>query len=415
MATKLFFRDTGAQWQRGVATLDLAGTGSAATWHCFYLADSAGGGLVARGRATVTGPTAGLEVNTTSLGPIEWVSDPINADTTISGTITFNLWGLENNMSANAGFQVLIQRLDSQFVIQETVINSERGVELATAAAVNNWTGSPTSTNFNKGDRLRVTVLFNDVGTMASGFTATFDYNGGTAAADGDSWIQFTETFGFITAVPTGSQKLYLTDTASAVNPGAAIEKEAWTTAGSSNQTSVTNTRTGDAAPTQCTNTGGGTAVEWYTRQLQAFTLSGLAAFNIWAKESNTLANAMARGEIAVCDADGTNAVVWGAAGMAAGESEFATTDSNHTIYVVGDDVAVAEGQRLRFRLYIDDALGTGAAQASGQTVTVTYNGNSGGAAGDTFVRLADAITLAEFVPAVPVTGFIPHRMPIGV
>ncbi len=162
---------------------------------------------------SVTGPTSGVEI--TNSGFIFWfISKQLNP-VTVSGTITFNFWGLESSMSANAGFQCIIERRTSEGIFISTVVNSEFGTELGTSAGVNNWTASPTSTTFALGDRLVVRVLFNDAGgTMASGFTLTLRA-GGSVANTSDSWVQFTET------ITTAVTRLYFSSSAvPPISPG---------------------------------------------------------------------------------------------------------------------------------------------------------------------------------------------------
>jgi len=146
---------------------------------------------------TVTGPTSGVQckIRASQTSPISWWSNTLTG-VTISGTITFNIWGAENSMSANSGLQVIIDRCDGAGAFISQIINSEQGVELPlTTRAVQNWTGSPTSTTLSTGDRLRVRVYGNDAGgTMASGFRTIISFAGTTDAADGDSFISFTET-----------------------------------------------------------------------------------------------------------------------------------------------------------------------------------------------------------------------------
>lgn len=155
---------------------------------------SRGAGLAASTTNTVAGPTAGVQVTVTAGGTAqEWYSNPLDA-VTISGTITLNLWMAENNMSANVGAQVIIERCDGAGNVISTIVNTEKGTEVpVTTRAAQNWTATPTSTALSAGDRLRVRVLGNDVGTMASGFTFSFGYAGTSAAADGDSFVTFTE------------------------------------------------------------------------------------------------------------------------------------------------------------------------------------------------------------------------------
>jgi len=142
---------------------------------------------------------------------MSWMSDPVSADVTISGTITFNAWALESSMSANYGLGCRVWRVpaDASALIQ--IVNSLRGIELGTAAAVQNWTAAPTSTALQKGDRLMVAYGYDDIGTSSAGFTVQFHYDGPTAAADGDTYITFNETFSFMTTTPAGS-KFYFRD-----------------------------------------------------------------------------------------------------------------------------------------------------------------------------------------------------------
>src|SRR4051812_15114008 len=93
--------------------------------------------------STVTGPTSGVSIALNTW----WYQ--VNA-VTISGTITKNFWMAENNMSANVGAQVVIDRCDSAGTFISTVHNSEKGTELIVATpTAENWaTGTVTSTSF---------------------------------------------------------------------------------------------------------------------------------------------------------------------------------------------------------------------------------------------------------------------------
>jgi hypothetical protein len=145
------------------------------------------------GTSTVTGPTSGVSI--TNVAPHSWWYR-VNA-VTISGAITKNVWMSESNMSANVGAQVIIDRCDGSGTFISTVENSEKGTELpATTRAAQNWaTGTVTSTTFADGDYIRVRVYGNDGGgTMATGYTFDLSTGGTTAAADGDSYVTFTET-----------------------------------------------------------------------------------------------------------------------------------------------------------------------------------------------------------------------------
>jgi hypothetical protein len=410
MATQLFLRSTAAgefaSTHRGDNTAKLNGVASG--WQPIALVTTRGAGTTNPQAGTVAGPTSGLEIASTAA--LEWITDPLDADVTISGAVTGNIWASENNMGANVAINFVVDVIDSATGTITEIVKSARTTEVAvTTRAVNNFTATPASgVACKRGDRLRVRIFGDDAGTMASGFTFNIGVGGATGGADGDTYVSFTETFSF-EAAPSGSV-LYLTDTASDVNPGGSVEKEAWTSRGSGSTNAITNTAAGWTSPIQVTNTAGGTVIEWYTKALAAFTLEGLCRFNIRALESNAAANASLAAEVAVTASDGSSPTVlgisrtMGASGF--GFGELATTDSVETIDVGVDTTSITEQQRLRFRIYVDDV--SFAPLVTGHTVTVTYNGTSAAAAGDTYVTLPQSIS--EFVAAAPSLAPPPFR-----
>jgi len=372
---------------------DARADGTAVGWSVIPMTtvinDGANGTFQALGNVnTVTGPTNGLEILQSGITQIEFLSPPLAADVTISGTITFNLWGHEFSMNDNAGPQCIIERVDSTGAIVSTVANSEKGTELpVTTDAVQNWTATPTSTTFNRGDRIRLRILINDVGVMASGGSGSFTNDATTTGTQGDTWIQFTENLTFETTAPAGST-LYLTDTNSDVT-GANLEKKALTTRGSGSVDAPTSSVAGWTAPVIATASAGGTQLEWYTDPVTAFTLGGMAKFNIRAKY-DAGPNALIWCEIAVVNGDGSGAVVWGTGLQYSGT--LGTTDSAQIGYVAGDDIAVTTGQRIRIRIGIDDIT---QAMISGKTITFSYNGGTAAAAGDSWITLPQTITIS--------------------
>lgn len=178
MATTFFLRNLGVSGARAAGK----GRGTAST---------------TKVTNTAAGPTAGVQLTESAGGAVtSWMTNCLQA-VTISGTITFNIRGLESNALANAGFQVKVERCNAAGVVQSTIVNSERGTEMGTSDAANNWTASPTSTALSDGDRLKITVYANDAGgNMTSGRTVTISLDGPTAAAAGDSYVTFTENFG---------------------------------------------------------------------------------------------------------------------------------------------------------------------------------------------------------------------------
>ena len=348
---------------------------------------------------TVNGPTGGITPFSGTDVHGTWVSPIVTSDFTVSGTITINIWGLESSMSANVAINMAIYKLDCQSGALTLIAKSANVTELGTASAVNNFTVTPTSTNMQRGDRFVFQIFGDDAGTMATGFNFRARVNGASAGADGDTYVQFTETFAWLTNAVghtnMAGTTLYLNDAAASggINPGAATEKEAWTSQGSSSQTCVTNVGAGPTSGIQITKTAGGTAVEWYSRPLNAFTLQDAVSHHIRCFRSAGIQVGIGV-EVAVTDNDGTNATV-------VGYTMGSPNNSGSPVIVVTSDTSfnsgntgvrttsVSNGQRLRFRLFLDDpALDL----VSGGTVTVSYDGPTL-AAGDSYVILNQSVT----------------------
>ena len=407
MATKVFFRaaqgTTPYQWSSGTNNNAISGSPppSSQGWDTKSLTTTQGSSFNSAAASTVAGPTSGIEVSGGGSLPVTFVSAPIDADVTISGTITFNLWAFEANMNDNVAINCYIDRVDSTGALSR-VVTTARTTEVALGtAAVNNFTATPTSTAFNKGDRIRATVFIDDAGTMGAGGSGTFDYDAG-AGVDGDSFVSFTETFGFLTSDPS-TTTIYPTDTASDVST-ASVDREAWTSRGATVANDITATSAGWTAPIQVTDTNGGTVVDWFTKQLTAFTLSGPVLVNARVYENASTANAAIRAELAVVASDGTSPTVWAATSH---PSELALTETAYQFYLAGDDLAVSDGQRLRIRFYGDDSSTT--AMGSGTAFTLWYAGTSGGASGDTFLIFGQ--TLTEYVAAPSAVYTVPRNV----
>ena len=197
MATQLWLESV-----RNGSGVDMTPPGSLSSDTDLPLLTARGAGEQLLSANTVLGPTSGVQIKDGIPTPVSWWYR-VNA-VTISGAITKNFWMAESNMSANVGAQVIIDRCDSSGAFISTVHNSEKGTELPVGTrAAQNWnTGTVTSTTFDDGDHIRVRVYGNDVGTMASGFSFNMAVSGTTAAADGDSYVTFTETITAYSAVP---------------------------------------------------------------------------------------------------------------------------------------------------------------------------------------------------------------------
>lgn len=203
MATTLYLKSSSAQISRGTNTNNQRGTAS--DWKAYALSEAVGTGAGSSFTvSSIAGTTAGLEFPVgTPLA--EWISEPLNSDVTISGTISFRFCGSESNSMANGSASFRVDRLNSTGEITSTVVTASHGTEL-TASTVNSpgpfahsFTATPTSTAFLKGDRIRVVAFVDDTattGTMASGYTFSINVNG-SAASIADSYVQFAENFTF--------------------------------------------------------------------------------------------------------------------------------------------------------------------------------------------------------------------------
>lgn len=173
-----------------------------------YLLSSRWGGTASYyslSTGSVTGPTAGVERSEL------WWSAPLTAAVTISGSMTFNIWARETNMTDNAAVNVRLWKADATTGAITNFFNTSRVTELGTTLGAENWTQTPTSQSFEIGDRIGVSIFYDDAGTMASGGTLYFVYGSSTAAGTGDSWIQFTENLSFASGTRTGT-RLYMTN-----------------------------------------------------------------------------------------------------------------------------------------------------------------------------------------------------------
>lgn len=217
MATTLFLRDA-------VATIHpddndgpkSGGNQTGPGFFCKLLSTDRGPTATSGVTDTVAGPTVGIECKkqTTDVPKLTFISEPVSAGFTLSGTITFNLRALESDMMANVAINAVVEKIDRITLQRTVVVDTTNTTELGTSESANNFTATPTSTAFSKGDRIMVTIYGDDSGSMGSGFTFTLFYDGPTGGASGDSWIELTETVGFISGTPAGTE-FYLTNVAS--------------------------------------------------------------------------------------------------------------------------------------------------------------------------------------------------------
>lgn len=193
MATTLYFQSTASELSRG--SNDTSKAGAASGWRSHVLSLTRGTTTVSYGVTTPTGPTNGIEAGYGGSLLEEWISDPLAAAVTFSGTVTFGICAEESSAMANASVGVVIERLSNTGAVVSTIVDSLWGTELGTSNAKRSWTATPTSTAMVAGDRVRIRVYFDDnvtTGNMASGYQLTFRF-GGPASFPSDSSVQFAE------------------------------------------------------------------------------------------------------------------------------------------------------------------------------------------------------------------------------
>jgi hypothetical protein len=376
---------SGMGWNPGFGeqVSDLAGTSRGWMVKDLMVGDDYGGAGPYQVQATtVAGPTSGIDFEQSGHPARSmWMSKPLKTAVTISGSITFNIWAHESNAAANATLRVVLKRVNAKSEIVSTIIDSTYGTELGTATAAKNWSATPTSTSMEVGDRIVGFVGTTDATglTMASGHTVTMNYNATTSGGTGDSYFTTTESLGFFDPAShpfTGPTTWYLRSTAADadITYGSTTKKAALSAAGSSIVTHGLSSRAGWQSPFQVED-GAGTPIEWFTERLAGTTLSGGAVHCFaYVKESSLSANAGFRIQTATVDNDGSNATVFADIITFGVDGEIFTSVGafGYENWLIHGPLTIADGQRIRFRLYWDDT--NPLAQASGYTLTHEYN-----------------------------------------
>lgn len=185
--------------------------------HAMPLAIGRGAAATTHVKDTFLGNNAEGPYNSTSLFTVNvaqdqtciWVSNPLAADATIAGTVTFNIWANESATQANACITAELVRLNAAGTVQSIIATGVRRAELTTGSVAQNWTRTPTSTTVYAGERIGMRIYIDDgTGvTMAATRTVTITINGPTAAANGDSYVTLTENLTFADDTITATVK----------------------------------------------------------------------------------------------------------------------------------------------------------------------------------------------------------------
>lgn len=148
--------------------------------------------------------------------------------------------------------------------------------------------------------------------------------------------------------------------------------------------TNSVTTATASGTNIQCTKTAGGTALAWVSQPFSATaTISGDITVNTRAKESGAAVNSKMRCRVYILSAG-----VETQFGSGDASAELTTSDAAQNFTITPTSQAFAIGDRLVIKFFVTNA-GTMAAG----TVTMTYGGATGAAAGDTYISLTENVT----------------------
>lgn len=111
---------------------------------------------------------------------------------TLSGSISINVWGDEQNATTNYGAKCIVYKWNLASGLSAALATITTG-EFATTPGVVTGSATPTSTVFANNDHLVFYFLFTPVGAGANNRTVNFYYNGATAAAQGDTYVTINE------------------------------------------------------------------------------------------------------------------------------------------------------------------------------------------------------------------------------
>jgi hypothetical protein len=176
---------------------------------------------------------------------------------------------------------------------------------------------------------------------------------------------------------------------------GDALLYDMVTTAGSTSDTSVTNT-VGSGTEIQATKTAGGPTIAWISGRapIGGFTLTAVD-ISIWQIESNNAANIGGRFRLFKRTSAGVITELGG--GPFDDGVEMGTTIREDTWTGNPTDTAFAEDDRILLRYYLTN-IGT---MGGSRTCTMTFNAPDG-STGDSFLNIAETVTFKAEIAGHP-------------
>lgn len=202
---------------------------------------------------------------------------------------------------------------------------------------------------------------------------------------------------------------LFLTDVVSDVAT-AAIDHEASLVRGNSGAAVVSTTNTAASGSLiQCTNSPGGTVVEWYSPKLYAVTISGTVTVNLWMSESSMNANVDTNVSVARVGPTGT--FISNVVASASKLVELGTSRAAVNYTVAPTSTTLSTGDRLRF-IVRGTNIGT---MASGFTFDLGYDRSSAGVDGDSFFTFVETLLVATYghYAGAQVGAWVPDTGPV--
>lgn len=155
---------------------------------------------------TAAGPSAGIQLTRTAAGVVlAWLTDPLDGTDLTAAAWEIHVWAKESAAAANVALRTQVRKFTTAGV-GATALDDNQGTELGTASVDTAITTAvATATTMADGDRLLITLLLDDAGTMGAGATATVSYNGQRPRAEGDSSLVCPDNLTVTAALPNAT------------------------------------------------------------------------------------------------------------------------------------------------------------------------------------------------------------------
>lgn len=344
---------------------------------------------VALGLETVPNAIGELRVthNVATTTPVDFVSERVLAEVTISGTVTFNIWFLGSSTTFTGRVRArLYKRTTGGSDLESLICQADASADIVQdlISHVYNFTGTATTTTLAPGERFLLRVSITPVsGSFGTG-TVTMRYNE-ESNTDGNSWVEVAQAVTFTpNVVVYHLRRTNVNGIGNFFDINDVLGSSAYATG-------IVNTQaSGTSIP--WTRTAGGTPLEWTTGRVPApgwrlvTGMIGTASTGqAWASESSLSANCGCRVKWFRRKPDGTELLVYNGPNPI----ELATGIGSVSFSPGGtltQPTDFAEDDRLVVRAYIEN-VGT---MAAGFTCTFGYDGNVLGSTGDTYFRLTE-------------------------